>query len=73
MEETKEFLLIEAKQFVNHSARPEIPPLTSYIPQSITFNCRYCGKEYSRQNHYQNENIRSMAIKIQSTMMLQRE
>ena len=47
-EEMKEFLLTEAKQFVNDYARPEIPPLPSYGPQSNTFKCRYCGKEYSR-------------------------
>ena len=44
----KEFVLREANQFVNDFARPDIPSLPSYGPQSNTLSCRYCGKQYQR-------------------------
>ena len=47
-EAMKEFVLGEAKQFVNDYARPDVPSLPSYGPQSNTLRCRYCGKEYQR-------------------------
>ena len=47
-DQMKEFIMGEAKQFVNDYARPEVPSLPSYGPQSNTFVCRYCGKEYQR-------------------------
>lgn len=47
-QEMKTFLLGEARKFVIQYAKPDVPSLPDYGPQSNTFCCRYCGKEYQR-------------------------